>query len=80
MFNIFIRFLKEKGIYSKYVECIRIENYEDIKKLLKDIKKHKAEEYLLASFGWSDKPEGFIYWSDMSFEWEKFVEQLKAEK
>ena len=70
----FLRFIKEKGVYSGYVRNIKNNN----KTLEKVIKNSGVQNLIQGAFIWSKTPEGHYYWSDLSTEWAKFMNQLEV--
>ena len=61
----FIEFLKDNGVYEKYML-----------NLLKDFMEWSDAKIVISSyFVWEDTPEGFAFWSELNRKWYKLLSE-----
>ena len=70
----FIEFLKERGIYEKFVGCVYLGEETSLGKLLSG----NAHNYITNAFSWAETEDGYIYWREVEEDWEKLLKEQPA--
>ena len=68
--NIFIRFLKERGIYTSFKNNLLCNTFEspEINSYMDSIRSY-PNGAISSAFSWSDSIEGYDFWCDINDEW-----------
>ena len=85
-FRVFVRWLKEKQIYHKYVRGVAIHFHISEFDGLRKVKMHWGEDgstgsinnIIDASLWWSQTYEGHSFWCVMNEEWNRFYRKMKT--
>jgi len=66
--KIFLLFLKNKNIVSKYKYCF---NKRSKSIFFDDMSSYAS--YVIGGFVWSDTNDGYVFWNKINDKWEKFI-------
>ena len=71
----FIKFLKNKRLYSKFVRNFEERSTWTIIRFEKFVTTRKPSEYVIKAFYWDETPQGHQFWWDVETEWLKEIKK-----
>ena len=71
----FIKFLKNKRLYSKFVRNLEGRSVWAIIQFEKFVTTRKPSEYVIKAFIWYETPQGHQFWCDVETEWLKEIKK-----
>ena len=78
--RIFVSFLKQRQIYTKYIHNIHKYSYEYLSNKIDEypsIKDPNYNSFLCSAFLWHYTPEGYNYWNDIDRQWRQIYQKIE---
>ena len=71
----FFRFLKENGLFGRYLKYYKINKLNEKRPLYKFLNGYDPFVYISNAFSWDETEEGFDFWEEKHSEWVRTYEK-----